>query len=351
MKHLRYSVMIGVVLLTLVGWTGLTLAAAIDDLIAAAKKEGVLEFYGPSTLTPKGCQQLGDALNKTYDLNLDVRYNPSGSMTKDVGKLVGMAASGVPPEWDMMVVTDAHHGRLFLKKLHVPYDYKSLGLNPKVVHYDSGTVAFANQIVLPTYNKKFLPAGDVPKSWEDVVSPKWKDGKLGVATSTHHLARLAVGAWGEEKGTAFVKKIAALKPMLGRSGESYNRLLTGEVLLVSTLPNSFIYRAKRKGAPLAQAEGIEPVISPAYHAGVLKNAPHPNAGHLMVAFLTSPDGQKLWEKYTGHASAFIPGTSSYNFLQGKQAIFMTQDQAKDISRLSKEYGSILGFHKLKKRKR
>jgi hypothetical protein len=33
-------------------------------------------------------------------------------MTRDVGKLVGMAATGVAPEWDLMVVTDAHHAML-----------------------------------------------------------------------------------------------------------------------------------------------------------------------------------------------------------------------------------------------
>ena len=148
MKHLKCFAMIVIVTLTLVGWADVTVAAPIDDLIAGAKKEGVLEFYGPSTLTPKGCQQLGDALNKKYGLNIDVRFNPSGSMGQDVGKLIGMSASGVPPDWDVMVVTDAHHGRLFLRKLHIPYDYKSLGVDPQMVSYDSGTVAFANQIVL-----------------------------------------------------------------------------------------------------------------------------------------------------------------------------------------------------------
>jgi len=31
-------------------------AAPIDDLIKAAKQEGTLEFYAPSTLTPQGAQ-------------------------------------------------------------------------------------------------------------------------------------------------------------------------------------------------------------------------------------------------------------------------------------------------------
>ena len=35
--------------------------APIDELIAGAKKEGVIELYAPSTLTPQGAQRLGEA--------------------------------------------------------------------------------------------------------------------------------------------------------------------------------------------------------------------------------------------------------------------------------------------------
>ena len=34
-------------------WTTVVCAAPIDDLVAAAKKEGAFEFYAPSTLTPR----------------------------------------------------------------------------------------------------------------------------------------------------------------------------------------------------------------------------------------------------------------------------------------------------------
>ncbi|MGH7830489.1 MAG: ABC transporter substrate-binding protein, partial [Candidatus Binatia bacterium] len=268
---------------TLLGWAHRAVAAPVDDLVAAAKKEGVLEFYGPSTLSPQGAQALADAFNKKYSLNIKLNYNPSGNMTRDVGKIVGLSASGVAPEWDLMVVTDAHHGSLWLRKLHTPYDYKSIGVNPQMIEYDSSTVSVANQFALPAYNKKFLPAKDVPKKWEDLLDPKWKDGKLGVINSTHHWARLAAGPWGQEKATDFVKKLAAQQPTLGRAGEMAQRMLIGEVLLSATLQDSQLHEAEEKGAPLAFAEEVQPVISPEYHVGVLKGAPHPNTGHLFVA--------------------------------------------------------------------
>lgn len=318
-------------------------AAPADELVAAAKKEGVIEFYAPTTLSPQGAQALADAFNKKYSLNVSLKYSPSGNMVKDVSKVVGMAATGVPPEWDLMVVTDAHHAALWLKKLHQTYDYRKLGVDPKVIHYNNGSVSFANQFVLPAYNKKILPAKDVPKKWEDLLDPKWKDGKLGMSTATHHLSRLATGPWGEEKTTQFVKGLAKQRPNLGQLGELYTRLQVGEILLVIALTDSYIYEAIESGAPIVHAEGIEPLISPAYHAGVPKGAAHPNVGHLFAVFLTSPEAQKIWQKYGGQTSAFIPGTRAHKYAQGKQVLFMTQDQAEAVDRLARAYGKMLGF--------
>jgi len=332
-------------LLTALSWAGPGQAAPIDDLVAAAKKEGALEFYSPSSLTPQGSDALQAAFNKKYGLNTKVRFHPSLNMTQDVGKLIGMAATKVAPDWDLMVVTDAHHATLWIRKLTSPYDYKGAGVDPQVIHYDSGAVSFANQIVLPAYNKKTMPAKDVPKTWEDLLDPKWKGGKLGVSTATHHFARLAVGAWGEEKGTKFVKSIASQEPVLGRLAELYNRLLLGEITIAVTLTDSSINEAKKAGAPVVFAEGIQPVISPAYQAGVLKGAAHPSTAYLFSIFLTSDDAQDIWEKYNGQTSAFVPGTNAYKFLKGKQALFMDQKQAKTVDKLARDYGKILGFNR------
>jgi iron(III) transport system substrate-binding protein len=317
--------------------------APLDDLIAGANKEGVIEFYGPSTLGPEGAKALGDAFNKKYGLNIKLNFSPSGNMTRDTGKVVGLSASGQPPEWDIMVVTDAHHGSLWLRKLQKTFDYASVGVAKERIEYDNGTISVANQFALPAYNKKTMPAKDVPKKWEDLLDPKWK-GKLGVINSTHHWGRLAAGPWGEEKTIDFIKKLSAQKPLLTRAGEMAQRLILGEVLISATLQDSQLHESKESGAPLAFAEQVQPVISPEYHVGVLKNAPHPNVGHLFVAFMASPEVQAIWEKHTGHTSAHVPGTTAYKFAQGKQVVYMKQDQAQKVDKISRQIGKILGFN-------
>ena len=64
----------------------LALATPLEDLVAAAKKEGVIELLAPSTTGEKGAQTLGNAFNKKYGLNIKINYTPSSNMTGDVAK-------------------------------------------------------------------------------------------------------------------------------------------------------------------------------------------------------------------------------------------------------------------------
>ena len=332
-------------LFLLLGNRQFALATPLEDLVAAAKKEGVIELLAPSTTGEKGAQALGNAFNKKYGLNIKINYTPSSNMTGDVAKVVMGAASRATPDWDLMLVTDAHHATLWGRKLHQPFEYAKLGIAPELVQYDNGVVSLANQFVLPAYNKNILPAQDVPKRWEDLLDAKWKGGKLGVSTATHHLSRLAVGPWGEAKTSEFVSAISKQEPILGTLANLYTRLQVGEILLIATLTDSFISQAKKEGAPIVFAEGLDPVISPTYNAGVPKGARHPNVGHLFAVFLTFLEAQEVWEKFNGQTSALIPGTTAYKYAQGKRLLQMTQNQAQTVDRLARQYGKILGFER------
>jgi len=332
-------------LLLIFGNRELALATPLEDLVAAAKKEGVIELLAPSTTGEKGAQALGDAFNKKYGVNIKINYTPSSNMTGDVAKLVMGAASRATPEWDLMLVTDAHHATLWGRKLHQPFDYAKLGVARELVQYENGVVSLANQFVLPAYNKNILPAQDVPKRWEDLLEAKWKGGKLGVSTATHHLSRLAVGPWGEAKTSEFVSAISKQDPILGTLANLYSRLQVGEILLAVTLTDSFISQAKKDGAPIVFAEGLDPVISPTYNAGVPKGARHPSVGHLFAVYLTQLEAQEVWEKFNGQTSALIPGTTAYKYAQGKRLLQMNQNQAQTVDRLARQYGKILGFER------
>ena len=317
-------------------------AAPIDDLIAATKKEGSVEFFAAGTLGAEGAQKLGEAFNKKYGLNLKTVYHPSSGMARDIAKTVSIASAGLPAEWDTMLATDAHHASLWLKKVQQRFEYVKLGVSPKLIQYDSSTVILAHGFALPAYNKKFLPAEEAPKSWDDMLDPKWKGGKLGITDAVHHLARLAT-AWGEEKTTKYVKALAEQQAIIGQPGHMFSRLQIGEIKIAFTLGEGYIHSAKLAGAPIVHADSVEPVIAPATNAGVIKGARHPNAGALFTIFLTTPEAQKIWQQYRGESSAFVPGTPAFEFAQRRKMVYMTQDKADMINRLTTEYGKVLGF--------
>jgi len=104
-------------------------------------------------------------------------------------------------------------------------------------------------------------------------------------------------------------------------------------------------QAKKEGAPIVFAEGLDPVISPTYNAGVPKGARHPNVGHLFAVFLTFLEAQEVWGKFNGQTSALIPGTTAYKYAQGKRLLQMTQNQAQTVDKLARQYGKILGFER------
>src|SRR5262245_66410510 len=99
MKNLKRLSICCVLSMAITVWASSALAAPIDDLIKGAKQEGTIEFYAPSTLTPQGAQALAAAFNKKYGLNVKLQHSPSGNMTRDIGKVVRLGATGVAAVW------------------------------------------------------------------------------------------------------------------------------------------------------------------------------------------------------------------------------------------------------------
>ena len=277
------------------GFTASALAAPIDDLIKGAKQEGTIEFYAPSTLTPQGAQALGAAFNKKYGLNVKLQYSPSGNMTRDIGKVVGLGASGVPPEWDLMVVTDAHHATLWVKKMHQPFDYKSIGVDAKAVQYDNGSVSFANQFVLPAYNKQLVQAKDAPKSWDELLQPKWKGEILFDESSLEEVMAL-LAVWGKEKTVNYFTKLSQ-QQLLIRVGRdtTTQMMMAGEAPLAIT---TYAYNNEGLRAQNAPVDWIAEDLIPAllYPLTMARNAPHPHSAALFYDYLISEEGQRLIAK-------------------------------------------------------
>lgn len=76
---------------------------------------------------------------------------------------------------------------------------------------------------------------------------------------------------------------------------------------------------------------------------MLKGAAHPNAGHLFVSLLITPEAQSIWEKHGGESSAFIAGTKMHKYVQGKDVIYLTQKDVQLVNRVTAAMGKLFGF--------
>ena len=153
------------------------------------------------------------------------------------------------------------------------------------------------------YNTKLVSAAEAPKTWEDLLDPKWA-GKLGIEEDDSTWMAAILQYMGEQKGMDYLRKLAAQKPMM-RKGHSTatNLLAAGEFpVLIVTYPN-LVEGPKAKGAPVEWVRVNPTLSSGAQGVGINKSAPHPNAAALWAEWLTSGDGGQAVHAAIGNPPA------------------------------------------------
>lgn len=142
------------------------------------------------------------------------------------------------------------------------------------------------------YNPRLVPRDQLPKTYEDLLLPKWK-GKMGMDDAEYIMYASLLEIMGREKGIAFMKRLAQ-QDLNIRSGHSLltQLLIGGEFPLYIDGFGSNIEQVKAQGAPIDWA-ALEPVIVTVYPVAMALNAPHPNSAKLLIEFLLSKEGQEI----------------------------------------------------------
>lgn len=151
-------------------------------------------------------------------------------------------------------------------------------------------------LVLISYNTKLVPPDHIPKNWPDFLDPMWK----GRVTFGHPGFSGYVGVWALEMrklyGPGFFEKLAANKPLIGRSvNDSVTMLNSGESAIAAGADNTTIESAL-KGNPLAVVYPTDGAILMVSPSAVMKNAPHPNAARLFMEYVLSADYNRVMVK-------------------------------------------------------
>ena len=320
-------------------------AVTLESVVASAKAEGKINAAGPSTLGESGFNKILEGVNKKHGLSLQGTYSSSGNLPDIVAKVATEASTGGKTTWDFVILNDSFMLSLILADTIATQPYADLfKFRPEQVSYSGRAVAFANQLVLPAVNSKLVPASGMPKTWEDVLDPKWK-GKIGVANTIHHIVRLSQ-TWGDERATDFAKRLAAQNPKLGLVNEVFQALTLGQTVLSFTQTNSQVDPAIKRGAPVAWATDVRPAIAPTYHAGVLKGATNPNTATLFAGFMTEALVADVWAEAMGRQSLADTSTLLGQIYAKNPKDAIVWDDKFDPNEFAareKKYRQIIGF--------
>ena len=140
------------------------------------------------------------------------------------------------------------------------------------------------------YNTKLVPKDQAPKTWDDLLDPKWKgkigipDGTLGGGNLVWIMARFLQFGENEARLQEWLQKFAANQPRIvsGGSGNIEPLLVVGEFALAIANPTN-IEQQKKAGAPVDWVPSI-PAVKEVYWIGISKSAAHPNAAKLFMNY-------------------------------------------------------------------
>ncbi len=143
------------------------------------------------------------------------------------------------------------------------------------------------------YNTTMVLAKDVPKTYEALLDPQWKQ-KMALDDSDYEWFGNMLQIMGEEKGLEYMRKIAALRPTM-RTGHSLlaSLVAAGEFALY---PDGYPRRVevlRARGAHTVDWVWLEPVIADLHPTVIMGNAPHPAAARVFSDYLLSTEGQEL----------------------------------------------------------
>jgi iron(III) transport system substrate-binding protein len=267
-------------------------AAQTDDwakVVDAAKKEGKLLIYTASIGSPFH-KTVIKAFETKYGIKVDLLEARASEVRERVrveqsaGRFLGdIHHNGSTTTW--LMTRDGNfqpRGEIpNVRNIEPPYEADDIKIPAEVISY------------CLLVNKNMVKPADEPKSWKDILDPRW----TGKILSDDYRA-LGGGAvffvvMQNTFGRDFHERLAAQKPSFSRDIQnSERRTARGEYPLY--LPFSLQDLNNLKGLPVKAVVPAEGRPYVRFDLTTLKNAPHPNAARLFMNHYLEPDSQLVF---------------------------------------------------------
>ena len=257
----------------------LTGAERQKRLAEGAKKEGVVSIYTSMPLDDMA------ALTSAFEAKYGVKAKVWRSGSEKILQRGLLEAKANRFEVDVFETNSPETEVLSREKVLIAANSPFLNeLIPQAIPSHKEWIATRLNIFTCAYNTKLVKKEELPKTYQDLLDPKWK-GKLSVEADDSDWLAETVMKMGEEKGLALFREIARKNAVSVRKGHTLlsNLVASGEVPLALTVYNYKIEQMKNSGAPIDWF-ALDPTIARPNANGVARNAPHPHAALLFQDF-------------------------------------------------------------------
>jgi len=275
---------------------GLVLAAGLSQsssewgrVVDAAKREGKVVLYSALVGAPS-TERIAEAFEAKYGIPIETLEARASELLERVrteqasGRSLGDVSynGSTATERQMLDSIFVPHGGLSsASRLAEPFRSDGTRVPAFVIHFG---ILVNTELVKPS---------DEPRSWNDLLGPRWKGQILADDVHPVGSGSLFFQATYGKLGRPFHEKLAAQDPSFTRDPRgSQRRVARGEYPLF--LPSSLAAMKELEGLPLKTVIPSEGAIYVLYQTAVFKNAPHPNAARLFMDFLLSDEAQAIY---------------------------------------------------------
>ena len=269
--------------------------AADQALLDKARAEGKAAFYANITAVEPIMKafRADTGVQAEYTRISTAKFVATAITEFEAGKFMADVVQGPLPVLEL------------LKQRGILASYRSPAAAgyPAWTRKDPQIQLFGIEYVGLIYNKEMVKSADVPRRYEDLTDPKWKN-KIVMPNPANHATTIAwlIGlrehvfksdaAW-----MKFLKGLAANKPMFVASfGPTPAPIESGEKVIGISMPKYIITKAP---APLDWARLQQPLMGTPRAIAVTSKAPHPNAARLFVDYWLSKKAMSMMAKDVG----------------------------------------------------
>jgi iron(III) transport system substrate-binding protein len=270
---------------------------AVD--VAKAKAEGKVTWY---TSTPIGQgQKIADAFEKETGIKVEMFRSGGSAILRRFQQELDAGRVAV----DVLTHSEpAAANALGKKGLFVAFKPKNFDKVPDAAKDANGLFVGQRLNMMTHYLRSDKVAeADEPKSWDDLLDPRYKGKLVMTDPSFTSLQVSVVGTMAKARGWGFYEKLKANDVMIVQGNQqASDTLKRGERLIAVGALDSYAADLKKEGHPiktLYPSDGLFVIPSP---TSVVKGSPSPNAAKLFAEFMIGDTVQKMFSAEGGYSA-------------------------------------------------